>query len=177
MIQAALEFPLSARELLTKTILSLPEVLRPTSVSMAEDEAAVPISDVDVFLQSFKMPSIGAYLQNSTVLYDLRRSSHSTWIVDADPRGDSRCYGEGFLDSHGDCASDLRLCLCTRRTGIPESHHHDIRHQRHGKLGRARHPEIYSGLILVDVAVGFIGQTTRHPGLHPRASGAGAYRA
>jgi hypothetical protein len=84
MIQAALEFPLSARELVTKTILSLPEVLRPTSVSMAEDEAAVPIGDVDVFLQTFKMPSIGIYLQNSTVLYDLRRSSPSTWIVDAD---------------------------------------------------------------------------------------------
>ena len=59
-------------------------MLRPTTVSLAEDEAAVPIGDVDVFLQTFKMPSIGVYLQNSTVLYDLRRSSPSTWIVDAD---------------------------------------------------------------------------------------------
>ena len=84
MMQAALEFPLSARDLVTKTILSLPEILRPTSVSLAEDEAATAIGDVDVFLQAFKMPTSGVYLQNSTVLYDLRRSSPSTWIVDAD---------------------------------------------------------------------------------------------
>jgi hypothetical protein len=51
---------------------------------LAEDEAAAPIGDVDVFLQNFKMPSIGVYLENSTVKYDLRRSSPSTWIVSAD---------------------------------------------------------------------------------------------
>lgn len=84
MIQAALEFPLSKADLATKTILGLPEMLRPTTVSLAEDEAAAPIGDVDVFLQTFKMPSIGVYLENSTVMYDLRRSSRSTWIVGAD---------------------------------------------------------------------------------------------
>jgi hypothetical protein len=84
MIEAALEFPLSAKDLVTKTILSLPEMLRPTTVSLAEDEAAVPIGDVDAFLQTFKMLSIGVYLENSTVVYDLRRSSPSTWVVDAD---------------------------------------------------------------------------------------------
>ena len=84
MIKVALEFPLSAKDLVTKTILSLPEMLRPTTVSLAEDEAAIPIGDVDVFLQTFKMPSIGVYLENSTVVYDLRRSSPSTWIVVAD---------------------------------------------------------------------------------------------
>jgi hypothetical protein len=84
MIKAALEFPLSKTDLVTKAILRLPEMLRPTTVSLAEDEAAVPIGDVDVFLHTFKMPSIGVYLENSTVLYDLRRSSPSTWIVCAD---------------------------------------------------------------------------------------------
>jgi hypothetical protein len=84
MIKAALEFPLSKTDLATKTILRLPEMLRPTTVSLAEDEPAVPIGDADVFLQTFKMASIGVYLENSTVQYDLRRSSPSTWIVDAD---------------------------------------------------------------------------------------------
>jgi hypothetical protein len=84
MIKAALEFPLSATDLVIETILRLPELLRPTSMSLAEDEAATAIGDVEVFLQTFKMPTIGVYLQNSTALYDLRRSSPSTFIVDAD---------------------------------------------------------------------------------------------
>jgi hypothetical protein len=53
-------------------------------MSLAEDEATTAIGDVEVFLQIFKMPTIGVYLQNSTALYDLRRSSPSTFIVDAD---------------------------------------------------------------------------------------------
>jgi hypothetical protein len=84
MIKSALEFPLSKTDLVTKTILSLPEMLRPTTVSLAEDEATIPIGDINRFLHTFKMPSIGVYLENSNVLYDLRRSSPSTWIVVAD---------------------------------------------------------------------------------------------
>jgi hypothetical protein len=83
-IKAVLKFPLSMTDLVTKTILSLPEILRPTFVSMAEDEVGTAIGDVNVFLQTFKMPTIGVYLQNSTALYDLRRSRNSTLIVDAD---------------------------------------------------------------------------------------------
>lgn len=84
MIKAVLKFPLSTTDLVTKTILSLPEILRPTFVSLAEDEVGTAIGDVNVFLQTFKMPTIGVYLQNSTALYDLRRSRNSTLIVDAD---------------------------------------------------------------------------------------------
>jgi hypothetical protein len=54
MIRAALEFPLSKTDLATKTILRLPEMLRPTTVSLAEDEAAAPIGDVDVFCKLSK---------------------------------------------------------------------------------------------------------------------------
>jgi hypothetical protein len=84
MIRAALTFPLQMTDLLTKTILRLPEILRPTSVTLAEDEPATAIGDVDVFLKNFKMPSIGVYLQNSTVVYDLRRVGTHSFIVDAD---------------------------------------------------------------------------------------------
>jgi hypothetical protein len=84
MIKAVLKFPLSTTDLVTKTILSLPEILRPAFVSLAEDEVGTAIGDVNVFLQTFKMPTIGVYLQNSTALYDLRRSRNSTLIVDAD---------------------------------------------------------------------------------------------
>jgi hypothetical protein len=38
MIKAVLKFPLSTTDLVTKTILSLPEILRPNFVSLAEDE-------------------------------------------------------------------------------------------------------------------------------------------
>jgi hypothetical protein len=84
MIQAALEFPWSATDLVTETILRLPEMLRPTSVRLAEDEPVEAIGDVDVFPKTFKMPTIGAYLQNAAALYDVRRSSPTTIIVDAD---------------------------------------------------------------------------------------------
>ena len=84
MIRAVLTFPLQMTDLLIKTILRLPEILRPTSVSLAEDEPATAIGDVDVFLKSFEMPTIGVYLQNSTVEYDLRRAGTHTFIVDAD---------------------------------------------------------------------------------------------
>ncbi len=84
MIVAALEFPWPATDLVTETILRLPEMLRPTSVSLAEDEPAEAIGDVDVFLRTFKMPTIGAYLQSAVALYDVRRSSPTTIIVDAD---------------------------------------------------------------------------------------------
>jgi hypothetical protein len=84
MITAALTFPLPMTDSVTKTILCLPEISRPTSVTLAEDEPATAIGDVDVFLKNFKMPSIGVYLQNSTVVYDLRRAGTHTFIVDAD---------------------------------------------------------------------------------------------
>jgi hypothetical protein len=54
MIRAALTFPLQMTDLLTKTILRLPEILRPTSVTLAEDEPATAIGDVDVFLKNFQ---------------------------------------------------------------------------------------------------------------------------
>src|SRR6202035_47628 len=73
-------------------------------------------------------------------------------------------------------ASDLRLRLRTGGTGIPKSHYHDIWHQCHGKLGRARSSEIYPRLVLVDLAAGFAGRTTRRFALSPDASGTGAYR-
>jgi hypothetical protein len=84
MIKAEFEFPLSTTDLVIRTILDLPEMLRPTIVSLAEDEVGTSIGDTKVFLQSFKMPTIGVYLQNPTALYDLRRSRNSTLIVDAD---------------------------------------------------------------------------------------------
>jgi hypothetical protein len=84
MIMAALTFPLQMTELLTKTILHLPEMLKPTSFTLAEDEPAKAIGDVDVFLKNFKMPSIGVYLKNSNVEYDLRRVGSHSFIVDAD---------------------------------------------------------------------------------------------
>jgi hypothetical protein len=51
---------------------------------LAEDEPAEAIGDVDTFLHTFKMPTIGVYLQNAVALYDVRRSSPTTIIVDAD---------------------------------------------------------------------------------------------
>jgi hypothetical protein len=84
MIKASLKFPLSTTVLVTKTILSLPEMLRPTSVSLAEDEPATAIGNVDVFLQTFKMPTIGVYLQGPTASYDVRRLRNNTLIVSGD---------------------------------------------------------------------------------------------
>ena len=84
MIRAALTFPLSMTDLVTKTIMHLPEILRPTVISLAEDEPATAIGDINVFLDTFKMPTIGVYLENSTVQYDLRRFQKNTLIVDAD---------------------------------------------------------------------------------------------
>ena len=84
MIMAALTFPLQMTDLLTKTILHLPGILRPTALSLAEDEPATAIGDVNVFLTNFKMPTIGVYLKNSTVVYDLRRVGTHSIIVDAD---------------------------------------------------------------------------------------------
>ena len=84
MIRAALTFPLSMTDLVTKTIMHLPEILRPTVISLAEDEPATAIGDINVFLDTFKMPTIGVYLENSIVQYDLRRFQKNTLIVDAD---------------------------------------------------------------------------------------------
>src|ERR1700722_12767836 len=84
MIRSALTFPLQMTELLTKTILHLPEILRPISFTLAEDEPATAIGDVEAFLKNFKMPSIGIYLKNSAVEYDLRRVGAHSFIVDAD---------------------------------------------------------------------------------------------
>jgi hypothetical protein len=67
MIRAALTFPLSMTDLVTKTIMHLPEILRPTVISLAEDEPATAIGDINVFLDTFKMPTIGVYLENSVV--------------------------------------------------------------------------------------------------------------
>ena len=55
MIRAALTFPLSMTDLVTKTIMHLPEILRPTVISLAEDEPATAIGDINVFLDTFKM--------------------------------------------------------------------------------------------------------------------------
>jgi hypothetical protein len=63
MIRAALTFPLSMTDLVTKTIMHLPEILRPTVISLAEDEPATAIGDINVFLDTFKMPTIGVYLE------------------------------------------------------------------------------------------------------------------
>src|SRR4029077_18101911 len=122
------------------------------------------------------MPTIGVYLENSTVQYDLRRFQKNTLIVDADLGDISDDVVRDFL-IHMAAAPVLRLRLYTGGIGVPEAHHRQIWHQHNGKLGRTRHPEIYTGLILVDVAAGFIGRTTRHPALYPCASGTGAYRA
>jgi hypothetical protein len=77
MIMAGLTFPLQMTDLLTKTILRLPGILRPTSLSLAEDEPATAIGDVDVFLKNFMMPTIGVYLKNSTVVYESPSSRNS----------------------------------------------------------------------------------------------------
>ena len=177
MIRAALTFPLSMTDLVTKTIMHLPEILRPTVISLAEDEPATAIRDINVFLDTFKMPTIGVYLENSTVQYDLRRFQKNTLIVDADLGDISDDVVRDFLIHMAAPRPVLRLRLYTEGIGVPESHHRQIWHQHNGKLGRTRHPEIYTGLILVDVAAGFIGRTIRHPALYPCASGAGAYRA
>ena len=63
MIRAALTFPLSMTDLVTKTIMHLPEILRPTVISLAEDEPATAIGDINVFLDTFNMPTIGVYLE------------------------------------------------------------------------------------------------------------------
>jgi hypothetical protein len=167
MIRAALTFPLSMTDLVTKTIMHLPEILRPTVISLAEDEPATAIGDINVFLDTFKMPTIGVYLENSTVQYDLRRFQKNTLIVDADLGDISDDVVRDFLIQHGGPAPVLRLRLYTGGIGVPESHHRQIWHQHNGKLGRTRHPEIYTGLISVDVAAGFIGRTTRRPALYP----------
>jgi len=52
MIQAALEFPLSAKDLVTKTILSLPEMLRPTTVNLARTK---PPFRSATLMSSFKL--------------------------------------------------------------------------------------------------------------------------
>jgi hypothetical protein len=84
MIMAALTFPLQMVDSLTKTILRLPGILKPTCFTLAEDEPTTAIGDVDVFLKNFKMPSIGIHLQNSAVDYDLRRAGAHSFLVDAD---------------------------------------------------------------------------------------------
>jgi len=84
MIIAALTFPLQMVDLLTKTILNLPGILKPTSFTLAEDEPTTAIGNVDVFLKNFKMPSIGIYLENSNVEYDLRRVGAHSFLVNAD---------------------------------------------------------------------------------------------
>jgi hypothetical protein len=84
MIGATLTFPSPMTNSVTKTLLGLPKQLRPTSFTLAEDEPATTIGDVDVFLKNFKMPSIGVYLKSSIVEYDLRRAGPHTFVVDAD---------------------------------------------------------------------------------------------
>ena len=68
----------------TSTKTGASPILRPTVISLAEDEPATAIGDINVFLDTFKMPTIGVYLENSTVQYDLRRFQKNTLIVDAD---------------------------------------------------------------------------------------------
>ena len=115
----------------------LPEILRPTVISLAEDEPATAIGDINVFLETFKMPTIGVYLENSTVQYDLRRFQKNTLIVDADLGDISDDCGERLLDSHGDTAPVLRFRLYTGGIGVPESHHRQIWHQHNGNwVGR-----------------------------------------
>jgi hypothetical protein len=84
MIGATLTLPSPMTDSVTRTILRLPKLLRPTSFTLAEDEPDTDIGDVEVFLKNFKMPSIGVYLKNSNVEYDLRRSGPQTFVVDAD---------------------------------------------------------------------------------------------
>ena len=180
MIRAALTFPLSMTDLVTKTIMHLPEILRPTVISLAEDEPATAIGDINVFLDTFKMPTIGVYLENSTVQYDLRRFQKNTLIVDADLGDISDDVVRDFL-IHMAAPRPFFGFACTQeeleyRNRITVKFGINM-HQHNRKLGRTRHPEIYTGLILLDVAAGFIGRTTRHPALYPCASGTGAYRA
>jgi hypothetical protein len=83
MIGATLTFPLPMTNSVTKAILDLPKLLRPTSFALAEDEPAAAIGDAEIFLKDFKLPSIGVLLKNSTIEYDLRRAGPQTFVVDA----------------------------------------------------------------------------------------------
>ena len=177
MIRAALTFPLSMTDLVTKTIMHLPEILRPTVISLAEDEPATAIGDINVFLDTFKMPTIGVYLENSIVQHDLRRFQKNTLIVDADLGDISDDLVRDFL-IHMAAPRPFFGFACTQeeleyRNRITVKFGINI---MESWVGRDT-PEIYTGLILVDVAAGFIGRTTRRPALYPCASGTGAYRA
>ena len=177
MIRAALTFPLSMTDLVTKTIMHLPEILRPTVISLAEDEPATAIGDINVFLDTFKMPTIGVYLENSTVQYDLRRFQKNTLIVDADLGDISDDVVRDFL-IHMAAPRPFFGFACTQeeleyRNRITVKFGINIMESWVGRDTRRYIPGLYWWTLLA----GLIGRTTRHPALYTCASGTGAYRA
>jgi hypothetical protein len=73
MIKAELEFEYSAARLVLEKLMTLPEAMRPTYKSLGEDDAGTKIGDAGMFVRNFELPSIGVFLKNSSVLYDIRR--------------------------------------------------------------------------------------------------------
>lgn len=104
MINAELEFEFSAARLVLEKLMSLPEAMRPTHKSLGEDEAGSKIGDAAKFVQNFELPSIGVFLKNSNVLYDIRRLRNGGLV----------CCGD-FHEASPDAVKEFLINLASAR--------------------------------------------------------------